>query len=157
MMHRAPLLSFQGRADKASDIAGEKLTSALVERAIDAASRQTGVRATFAMLVPSWRPAPHYRLYVEAPKTPAPEADAHTLAMALDRELYAAHHYALCRELGQLGPIRGVSVHGGHRTYERACAERGQRAGAIKPPALESAPGWDGIFEPFPTPELVAG
>ncbi len=50
MMHRAPLLSFQGRADRASDIAGEKLTAGLVERAIAAASRATSISATFAML-----------------------------------------------------------------------------------------------------------
>ena len=141
-MHRAPLLSFQGRADRASDIAGEKLTAALVEQAIAAASHSTGVNATFAMLAPSWTPTPHYRLYVEAPET-----DAHSLAIALDRELNAAHHYCLCRALGQLGPIRGVSVRGGGQMYERACVERGQRAGSIKPPALESTPGWESVFE----------
>jgi len=31
--------------------------------------------------------------------------------------------------------------------YERACAARGQRVGAIKPPALECAPGWERVFE----------
>jgi GH3 auxin-responsive promoter len=141
-MHRAPLLSFQGRADRASDIAGEKLTAALVEQAIAAASHSIGITATFAMLAPSWTPTPHYRLYVEAP-----ESDAHSLAIALDRELNAAHHYRLCRALGQLGPIRGVSTRDGGQMYERACVERGQRAGSIKPPALESTPGWESVFE----------
>jgi hypothetical protein len=141
-LHRAPRLSFVGRADRASDIAGEKLTAPLVERALAAAARAAGVSASFAMLAPAWTPAPHYRLYVEAP-----DAAAHGLALALDRELLGAHHYALCRSLGQLGPVRGVSVRGGERTYERACAERGQRAGAVKPPALEATPGWERWFE----------
>jgi hypothetical protein len=141
MLHRAPLLSFQGRADKASDIAGEKLTAALVERALDAAMRSTRIDPPFAMLTPSWMPAPHYRLYVEAP-----EWDAQRLADALDQELHAAHHYELCRSLGQLGPVRGVSVRGGDRIYEQACAARGQRTGAIKPPALDATPGWETIF-----------
>lgn len=149
MLHRAPLLSFQGRADKASDIAGEKLTAALVEQAIEAASRSTNITATFAMLAPSWSPVPHYRLYVDVS-----ESDAHGLALALDRELHAAHHYKLCRALGQLGQIRGVSVRDGYQLYERACAERGQRAGAIKPPALESTPGWESVFECVPEPVL---
>ncbi|MEO8337222.1 MAG: GH3 auxin-responsive promoter family protein, partial [bacterium] len=142
MLHRAPLLSFQGRADKASDIAGEKLTAMLVERALGAATRATGIAAAFAMLAPSFTPAPHYRLYVEAP-----EWDAHRLADAFDRELHAAHHYALCRSLGQLGPVRGVSVHDGNRKYERACVERGQRSGAVKPPALDASIGWERVFE----------
>ena len=90
----------------------------------------------------AWTPTPHYRLYVEGP-----DSAAHGLAIALDRELLGAHHYALCRSLGQLGPVRGVSVTGAERIYERACAERGQRAGAIKPPALESTPGWERWFE----------
>jgi len=145
MLHRAPLLSFQGRADRASDIAGEKLTAALVERALDAATRSTRTTAPFAMLAPSWMPSPHYRLYVEAP-----EWDAQRLADALDHELHAAHHYQLCRSLGQLGPVRGVSVLGGNSTYEQVCAERGQRAGAIKPPALDAAPGWECVFECAP-------
>ncbi len=146
-LHRAPLLSFQGRADKASDIAGEKLTPGLVERAIDEAARATGGAPTFAMLVPSWTPSPHYRLYVDTH-----EGAARDLAVALDRELSAAHHYGLCRALGQLGPVRGVGVREAHRIYEEACARRGQRAGSIKPPALDSTPGWESVFERTPEP-----
>ena len=149
MLHRAPLFSFQGRADSASDIAGEKLTAALVERALDDATRSTRVDAAFAMLAPSWTPAPHYRLYVEAP-----EWEAQRLADALDQELRAAHHYALCRSLGQLGPVRGVSVRGGHARYEQACQERGQRAGAIKPPALDATLEWEKVFESALEPVL---
>lgn len=133
MLHRAPLLSFQGRADRASDMAGEKLTAALVERALAAAARATGIGAPFAMLAPAWTPSPHYRLYVEAG-----EHETQRLADAVEHELRAAHHYALCRSLGQLGPVCGVRVGDGHATYEQACAERGQRTGAIKPPALDA-------------------
>ena len=141
MLHRTPLLSFRGRADGASDLAGEKLTPALAERAISDAIRATGLRVPFAMLVPSQTPAPHYRLYVEAEPH-----HAGILATSVDRVLQRAHHYALCRSLGQLGPIRGVSVRDGYRLYEQACAERGQRTGAIKPPALECRPGLDHVF-----------
>ena len=141
-LHATPLLSFRGRADHASDLAGEKLTPALVERAIEGALRMLGVRTPFAMLAPSFEPSPHYRLYVDCD---GPLAAC--VAAALDAELSHAHHYALCRSLGQLGPVRGVAVRGAERLYERACAARGQRAGAIKPPALEASLGWERHFE----------
>ena len=147
MLHRTPLLSFLGRADRGSDLAGEKLTPGLAERAIADAVAATGVDVPFAMLAPSLEPSPHYRLYVEATA-----AGAEELAAAVDRALRRAHHYALCRSLGQLAPVRGVGVRDGHRSYERACAQRGQRAGAIKPPALECAPGWERAFEEEPEP-----
>lgn len=141
-LRRAPLLSFQGRADRASDLAGEKLTPTLVELALTSAMRDIGVTAPFAMLAPTWEPTAHYTLYVEAEP-----AAAARLALAVERRLGAAHHYALCRALGQLAPLEGVAVRGGEHAYERACAERGQRSGTIKPPALESALGWDRHFE----------
>ena len=40
-----------------------------------------------------------------------------------------------------------VAVRDGERSYEFACAERGQRAGTIKPPALDPALGWERYFE----------
>ncbi len=142
-LHRAPLLSFQGRTDRTSDIAGEKLSVALAERVIDSALRATGIAAMFAMLAPSFGVVPHYRLYVEA----AP-GEADLLAEVVERELRAAHHYALCRALGQLGPVRGVAVQDGARLYESACLARGQRAGTIKPAALEPEGEWDTVFGP---------
>ena len=116
---------------------------------VAALSRQVTGRKPFAMLAPSLAHSPHYRLYAELPAAAVEE-----LALAVDRELRRAHHYALCRSLGQLGAVRGVSVRDGHRIYERACAERGQRAGAIKPPALECAPGWERVFEEDAEPVL---
>jgi hypothetical protein len=142
MRHRTPLLSFQGRADRASDLAGEKLTPALAERAIADALRRTKLDAPFVMLAPSLEPTPHYRLYADV----GPE-QAERLAAATEEQLCRAHHYALCRALGQLAAVRGVSARDAHRTYERACVARGQRAGAIKPPALECALGWQDAFE----------
>jgi hypothetical protein len=139
------MLSFQGRTDRASDLAGEKLTPALVERALVAAMDATGVRPAFAMMAPSVETTAHYCLYVEA----SPE-HAELLAAALEQELNAAHHYALCRALGQLDPVRAVPVRDGEQSYERACMARGQRAGSIKPPALEPSLGWERHFSVVP-------
>lgn len=143
--HRAPLLSFAGRADRASDLAGEKLTAEHAERVIAAAVGRTGVRPTFAMLAPSWGAPPHYRLYAEV------DAEAvHRLALAVEDLLLESHHYALCRSLGQLGAVDGVRVTAAERTYERVCAARGQRVGGVKPAALDPALDWESAFDPLP-------
>ena len=141
-VRRTPMLSFRGRADRASDLAGEKLTPAFVEQVLATALGETGIRSTFAMLVPSVEPQHRYMLYVDTSRE-----QAERLAAAVERELLAAHHYALCRGLGQLEPVCGVAVRDGERSYELACAERGQRAGTIKPPALDPALGWERYFE----------
>jgi hypothetical protein len=136
-----PMLSFVGRADCASDLAGEKLTPAFVERVLAEASRATGVRPAFAMMAPTWGNPPRYQLYVEAD-------DLSTLCFtnAVERLLMESHHYALCRVLGQLDPVQGVFVRDGARVYEQARVARGLRAGAVKPVALDTALGWGDAF-----------
>lgn len=127
-----PVLSFQGRADGTSDLAGEKLTPAFAEQVLRRALAGTS-GAAFAMLAPraaSGRAA-GYDLLVDC----AP-GDAERLAAAVEEELAHSHHYALCRRLGQLGAVRPVIVPDAQRGYERSCIARGQRISAIKPPAL---------------------
>jgi len=136
--HATPVLSFVGRADGASDLAGEKLTPAFVESALRKALRECDIETPFAMLAPSWGEPPGYTLYIEAGAEGADQ-----IAAALERKLRAAHHYSLCRELGQLTAIRGVTVQNGERLYERACLARGQRGGTIKPVALHPGLDWE--------------
>lgn len=140
-LERTPTLRFVGRADRASDLAGEKLTPELVEHVLARAAAETGIHPPFALLAPSWGEPPRYRLYAEA----APD-DARTLAAAVERTLLGAHHYGLCRALGQLGAVDGVAVADGERVYERVCTARGQRAGSIKPPALDAGTEWAEVF-----------
>lgn len=142
-LEHTPTLRFVGRADRASDLAGEKLTPELVEHVLARAAAETGVHPPFALLAPSWGEPPRYRLYAEGP---APHVGA--LATAVERILLDAHHYGLCRALGQLGAIEGVAVVDGERAYERVCTARGQRAGSIKPPALDAGTEWDDVFAP---------
>ena len=93
------------------------------------------------MLAPTWGAPPCYTLYVDT----AADA-AGRLAAAVEKRLRAAHHYGLCRALGQLGPVRGVPVPDAQRLYEDVHTTRGQRAGAVKPPALEPELGWEDRF-----------
>ena len=140
---RAPVFSFVGRSDAASDLAGEKLTPRFVEETITAALRETDVGAPFAMLAPVWLPdeTAHYALFVDGS-----DSDAIRLAHAVERRLRQAHHYDLCRSLGQLDAVRGVAVSDGEATYERVCLARGQRAGSIKPVALDARLDWETHF-----------
>jgi hypothetical protein len=142
--HRTPVLTFVGRTDAASDLAGEKLTPRFVEQVIASALSECRVRVPFAMLAPVWRgdDTPHYALFVECDAL-----DAERLAAVVEARLCEAHPYALCRELGQLSPVRGAAVEDGDATYERGCLERGQRAGSIKPVALDARLGWEADFD----------
>lgn len=136
-----PMLRFIGRADCASDVAGEKLTPAFVESVLRRASERTGIRAPFAMLAPSWGEPPRYQMYVDASP-----ADALVLGGAVERLLMESHHYALCRTLGQLDPLQPLAVPDAARKYEQVRLAHGQRAGAIKPVALESGFEWETAF-----------
>jgi GH3 auxin-responsive promoter len=137
---RAPVLTFVGRSDAASDLAGEKLTPRLVEDVIASTLSEIGIGVPFVMLAPVWRASetPHYALFVECGAL-----DAERLATAVETRLREAHHYALCRDLGQLSAVRAVVVEDGDAAYERGCLARGQRAGSIKPVALDARLGWD--------------
>lgn len=150
MLERTPTLRFTGRADRASDLAGEKLTPELVEHVLAQAAAETGIHPPFALLSPSWGDPPRYRLYAQAPPD-----DARTLAAAVERILLGAHHYGLCRALGQLSAIEGVAVADGERVYERVCTARGQRAGSIKPPALDAGEEWADAFGAAETAEVA--
>jgi len=142
-VHRTPLLRFVGRADATSDLCGEKLTPRLVERSLAAACESTGIRPLFALLSPRWDDPPRYDLWLDLDAGAGPPREAAArLGATLDAELRAAHHYDLCRRLGQLGEIRSHVIPGAAGIYERTCVERGQRSGATKPVVLDTRLGW---------------
>lgn len=135
-----PSLRFLGRGNSVSDLCGEKLAETFVTNAIEAACASVGFAPPFAMLAPDadgtgrWS----YALFVEG--DPRPELPA-----LLDSELRKNPHYALCRDLGQLGPLHCFGVTG---AYEKLCsgAAAGQRLGDIKPRSLSSRSDWQKHF-----------
>ena len=140
---RAPLLRFDGKLDRMSDVCGEKLHATEVDRAVDAATRETGVAVDFALLAPSSEDPPRYELFIEA----AGDRDSHVkLAAIVERELLHGHHYRYCRDLGQLGAVAAVPVTRGHARYEDAVVRRGGRAGDIKPTHLDARRFWGDVF-----------
>jgi hypothetical protein len=147
-VRRTPMLRFVGRADAASDLCGEKLTPAFVERALSSAVEDTGVRPAFAVLSPRWGEPPWYELCVElSALNGSTKEQIARLGAATEAELRSAHHYNLCRRLGQLGPLRVRLVRDAERAYERARTARGQRAGVVKPSALIADADWSDLFE----------
>lgn len=141
--HKTPLLRFEGKLDRTSDLCGEKLNARQVEGAITQASRALPYK--FALLAPSRTPAPHYRLYIE-PKARCSSASLEQLRQDLEASLEQNHHYAQCKTLGQLGPLVLVPVVDGAQTYLETLRAHGMRAGDIKPSQLDHRLIWDDQF-----------
>jgi hypothetical protein len=147
---RCPLLRFLGKADLVSDLVGEKLAEAHVRSVLDRLFAQHGLAPRFALLVPvEGRPA-GYRLYLQdgalsgaAPGLPGLTAD-------LEAGLRENPHYRYAVELGQLAPaevqLLGWQREPGWQVYERRCVAAGQRAGNVKPAALDPQLGWPEAF-----------
>lgn len=132
-----PSLRFLGRSGHVSDRCGEKLAEPFVSTIV----RSVCPAARFAMLAPEpgggrW----HYVLYVD-------QGDSCDLAQHLDAGLRENPHYALCRDLGQLGPAAVYQIAGcGYKQFVAAEMKRGLRLGDIKPVALSQRPGWAEVF-----------
>ncbi len=133
-----PSLRLLGRGASVSDLCGEKLAEIFVTHAIESACASCGFAPRFAMLAPDrdadgrWS----YTLFVEG-VLPC------DLDSRLEDELRKNPHYALCRDLGQLGPLRCFHIaDGAYRIFCSAAASEGRRPGDIKPQALSSRSDW---------------
>jgi hypothetical protein len=146
---RTPSIRFVGRDDRVSDRFGEKLSESFAAGVIARLFAEDGA-PRFAMLAPE--PTPRgiaYTLFLEADSLP-PDLDGR-----LERELRRNPQYAWCVDLGQLRPARVVRVGpGSDRRYVDACVARGQRAGDVKPAALDLRGGWRSLL-PVQEPEPV--
>ncbi len=140
---QTPLIRFDGKLDRVSDLFGEKLHVREVERALDIARGRTGARWTFALVAPSRSEPRRYCLFVESDLSSDALAQ---VARVMDDALSEGVHYGYCRRIGQLSPLQAVPVRQAWRRYERALVDRGMRAGDIKPTVLDSGTGWEESF-----------
>ena len=137
-----PSLRFLGRGAGVSDLCGEKLTEVFVTRAIAGACASCDFAPAFAMLAPERDAAFHwhYTLFL-GDEPPA------ALLPALEDALRANPHYALCRDLDQLGPLRHFSSAGTtYDAFSQECVSQGRRLGDIKPQSLSTRTDWREIF-----------
>lgn len=138
VLGETPRVAFLGRQDGTSDLCGEKLAPRQVGQVWAQVARDLGVAPTFVLLAPEAGPTAGYVLYLEGLEAQVVER----CAAQVEAGLAEGVHYAYCRALGQLAPVRGVGVQDGLRRYERAGVDRGGRAGTLKAPLLEARPGW---------------
>ncbi|MDW7670455.1 MAG: GH3 auxin-responsive promoter family protein [Bacillota bacterium] len=105
-----PLLKFRGKADRVSDLFGEKLHEQLIEDTLKQLDSEMNLKPLFAMAAPE---GDHYVLYLQLnPEqesihpTEGPGRFYTRLAEAFDEGLRTNFHYHHCRRLGQLKPLR---------------------------------------------------
>ncbi len=145
----APTMRFVAR-DKVSDLCGEKLSEAHVERSIRHCLEANSIESSFRMLAPvdSGQGPLAYCLFLAI--ADLEPAKASKLLEMLEIELARNYHYALCRSLGQLGKVRLFLIdqnrdHIG--VFNREMNRRGIKLGEIKMTSLDSHQGWDTVFE----------
>jgi hypothetical protein len=142
----------RGKADRVSDLFGEKLHEQLIEDTLKRLDSEMNLKPLFAMAAPE---GDHYVLYLQL--NPEQESIHQTedpgrfytrLAEAFDEGLRTNFHYHHCRKLGQLKPLRVFRLTGNsHQEYLEECVKRGQRLGDVKPTALHLQGGWDLVFK----------
>ncbi|HET8870062.1 MAG TPA: GH3 auxin-responsive promoter family protein [Aquabacterium sp.] len=140
---QTPLIRFDGKLDRVSDLCGEKIHASQVERAFEEAQRKLGVSWRFALLSPVMGQPSHYRLFIDS--------DAHSdllgqVAALIEGHLHQGHHYATCRRLGQLSAIQVQAVCNGWQIFQQTLVNAGQRAGDIKPTVLDARHDWLKVF-----------
>lgn len=133
-----PLLRFEGRLDKTSDLRGEKLSSVVVESVLRETLRRVPVQ--FVLLAPSLEPTPRYVLFLESG---VDDVTARAMADSVERGLLNEYHYRYCRELGQLERVALVRVNDARPKWLAAMQARGMKLGDIKPSAFDTATGWE--------------
>lgn len=99
-----PCLEFIGRERHTCDLVGEKLHDQFVNSQFQHIPHW-GSR--IRCLVPRLTPLPHYCLVVDQLN---PEVEVKSLARQMDQRLHTSPHYALARQLGQLGQLQGRVV-----------------------------------------------
>jgi hypothetical protein len=153
--NECPLLTFVGRADRVSDLVGEKLSESHVSRILQQVCSAHEVTPRFAMLVPVAAPA-GYRLYLETDDGRRLKGTEDAILGDVEAGLHQNPHYRYAMQLGQLQPLQLRIADEAHprlwQTYERVLLARGQKArgpkaGAIKPAALDSWTGWCDAFD----------
>lgn len=143
-IHQCPMVRFRGRLGQVSDWFGEKLNEAHVAAILREVFDSLELKPAFAMLACDTREqSPGYVLYIDAigPDEWLGQAGAH-----IETGLCCNYHYRCARELGQLAPLRVFRAAGAAAIYLAASIKTGQRAGDVKPLALDRRNGWSQIF-----------
>jgi hypothetical protein len=135
-----PLLRYVDKAEPVS-LAGEALTSAEVQRALEAACAELSFELRFALCAPLGHRG--YALYVESPGTGAALA---RLGEEVEARLCRHHAYWYCRRLGQLRPLQIFRVKDGARRYRATLRDQGLPEWELRATALDGRALWAEVF-----------
>ena len=150
-----PMLKFVGKADHVSDLVGEKLSEPHVRDVLGRAFSAHRITPRFSLVVPvAGKPVagqlPHYRLYLQGSELVGRPELLNSMASAVQAGLEENPYYRHAVQLRQLSRLEVCVLDGasepGWLVYERGCLARGQKAGDIKPAALDCRTGWSHEF-----------
>lgn len=142
-LHDCPLVRFLGRHEQVSDWFGEKLNEAHVSGAMHKVFADHKISPAFAMLACDTRPAPGYVLYID---TSVPDRTLTLAASKMEEALCSNFHYRYARRLGQLAPLKVFRAQHAAAAYLQNAITSGQRAGNVKPAALDRRDIWWKVF-----------
>jgi hypothetical protein len=103
MFYSTPCFTFIGR-HQTTDLCGEKLTPQLASQVFNDLKQRTGLRP-ISLVAVSNKDKPYYHLIAEGSL-----AETEEQRITLESLLSRNHHYAVARELNQLGPVRLTST-----------------------------------------------
>ncbi len=149
---QCPIIRFVGKQASVVDVCGEKLTEIEVTEVVQHAFDRFGVQPDFWLLAPEVLNSntAGYTLFFQNPGTIEFQVDTmHDIVCEVDTELERNFHYAYCKKLHQLQPIRVFMIDSASnptRQYLDTCHSEGQRLGNIKPRVLHPGMHWSTIF-----------
>ncbi len=150
--HQAPLLRFVGKADRISDLVGEKLAEPHVRQVVERLGPLQRLPVRFVLLVPVPGCPPGYRLYLQI-LSPLTDEELQSLQQELQAGLEENPYYRHASGVGQLKPVEVALLdpaqEPGWLLYQRHLLARGRKWGDIKPAVLDQGTDWPGVFEPL--------
>lgn len=142
---KVPLVEFVGKVSNVSDLCGEKLSESFVRAVLEEGLSAFQIRVSFVMVAPDWGQPPSYVVFLQSPD--GSTGRVAQLVSWMEDRLLGQYHYAYCRQLGQLGPLRGFRIEGdAEEIYLRFCQEQGQKIGTAKQVTLHRSVGWSSRF-----------
>ena len=155
--NECPLLRFVGKVDRVSDLVGEKLSEPHVRAVLERVFAENEIIPDFSVIVPIDAHPPRYCLYVQIRGQDFLRVSASSLAASVQTGLEENPYYRHAVRLRQLSAldvqILSASGKPAWLVYEEGCLARGQKAGDIKPSALDCRSNW---IEDFSSLETIA-
>jgi len=146
-----PLIQFIGKNDNISDFMGEKLNGMHVEETLKRTFKDFNINPKFFMVAPENNSTNHcfYTLFIESDGLN--DNQLRSIGKKVDEGLCTNFHYAYCRRLEQLLPLKVYSINTAIQDpaelYLAHQISFGKKAGDIKPLVLDRHTGWTKVFK----------